>query len=73
VRFGKWKSGPAWVHVRGGFYLADLPQKVEQGCVCRSTRAKPHAVRTVALDAEVRNGHTLLCKPGRKGFAGRGE
>jgi hypothetical protein len=43
-----------------GVPLGRLPSRVEQGCVCRSTCAKPHAVRTVALDAEVRNGQTLL-------------
>jgi hypothetical protein len=54
MRFGKWKSGPAWVYVRGGFHLADFPQKVEQGCV-----HGPHAqnrTRCECMDAEVRNG-----------------
>jgi hypothetical protein len=44
MRFGKSKSGPAWVHVRGGFHLADFPQNLNRG-----TCAKVHMLEAARL------------------------
>ncbi len=50
--FGRWKSGPAWVHVQGGFHRPISPQKSGQGRGV-NLHLHLHRKRTIVLFGEL--------------------